>query len=101
MDDSACNVLSASNAIFDRSQEWLVGSGVVHLIALLLLPAVICGCHFHAVAIPVCLFPVIWGFCTFALYSTQQERLIAYINTVLAIGWIYLGWEANVQFLFR
>ena len=61
-------------------------------------PACICGCHFHAIAVPVGLIPVVWGGITLGGYRTFGERIVGYINTALGIGWLYIAWDTNIKF---
>jgi len=42
-----------------------------------------------------------WGFCLLAAYETWDERITAYVATVLSFGWIYFEFDANSQFIFR
>lgn len=85
----------------DRWQRWLGISLGVHLGSLFFYPALICGCHFHLIAVPVGLVPVAWGGFTLVTYHATGERILGYINAALAFGWLYLAWDSNLQFVFR
>lgn len=76
--------------------RWILNSVLVQL-TFLLYPAFICGCHFHPIAVPVGLIPVLWGSYTLVTYRDIRECILAYINTLLAIGWLYISWETNIQ----
>ncbi len=84
-----------------RWQRWLAISLGVHLGSFLLYPALICGCHFHPIAVPVSLVPVVWGGFTLAACHATGERILGYINAALASAWLYFAWDSNLQFAFR
>ena len=84
----------------DRWRWWLGISFGVCLGSLLFYSALICGCHFHLIAVPVGLVPVVWGGFTLVTYHTFGERILGYLNTVLAFGWLYLTWHSNLKFAF-
>ncbi|MES2568890.1 MAG: hypothetical protein V4710_02410 [Verrucomicrobiota bacterium] len=81
-------------------QYWLLITFGVQFFVILLYPALVCGCHFHPIAVPVSLVPAAWN--AFSLFTahTSGERILAYINSALAAGWLYTEWEANTQFAF-
>ena len=85
----------------DRWRRWLGISLAVHLGTFLLYPALICRCHFHRIAVPVALVPVVWCGFTLVTYHATGERILGYINAALAFGWLYLAWDSNLQFAFR
>ena len=85
----------------DRWRCWLGLSLGVHLGSVLIYPALICGCHFHLIAVLVGLVPVVWGGFTLVTYQATGERILGYINTALAIGWLVLAWDSNLQFAFK
>jgi hypothetical protein len=51
-------------------------------------------------AIPVGIVPVAWGIYLAAVAKTRRERVVAAVCCVLAVGWIYFSWMANLRFLF-
>ncbi len=55
---------------------------------------------FHSEALVAGMVPVGWAGFTFLASSSRRERLIAYINAALAIGWLFLAWDSNIQFAF-
>ena len=85
----------------DRWGRWFCISLGVHLLTFLSYPILICGCHFHVSAVPVGFVPVEWGGFTLLTYRTLGERILAHLNTALALGWLYLIWDSNLQFAFR
>jgi len=87
--------------VTDRGRRWFGITLGVQLGTFLFYPALICGCHFHLIAVPVGLIPVAWGGFTLVTYQAVGERILGYVNTALAIGWLYLAWESNIQFAFR
>lgn len=84
----------------DRWRRRLAITLGVQLVTFLFYPALICGCHFHLIAVPIGLIPVAWGGFTLVTYQAMGERILGYINTALAIGWLYLAWDSNIQFVF-
>jgi hypothetical protein len=100
MDIGKTTATALPHTVVDRWRSWLAISGAMHLSVLLLFPAIFCGCHFHVLAVPVCLAPVVWGFFTVLAYRTNRERILAYINGVMGIVWLYIAWASNIQFLF-
>ncbi len=85
----------------DRSKRWVQVTAGVHLLSFLLYPAFICGCSFHAEAIPASAVPTIWGFYAYFFYRTKRERWIGYVNGTLSIVWILFAWDSNLKFAFR
>ncbi len=85
----------------DRWRRWFGISIAVHLGTFFLYPALICGCHFHLVAVPIGFVPVVWGGFTLVTYRATGERILGYINAALAFGWLYLAWDSNLQFALR
>ena len=92
---------SASMSAMDRTRRWVWTTLAVQVGTFILYPAAICGCHFHSEAVLIGAVPVAWGGYTFLAYSSWKERLISYVNGVLAIGWLFLEWDSNIQFAFR
>ena len=88
----------AETPVVDRWPRWCAYSFVVQISTWFFYPAFICGCHFHVIAVPVGLIPVVWGGITLFGYRTLGERILGYINTALAVGWLYLAWDSNIQF---
>lgn len=85
----------------DRSGRWIQLTIIIQILSFFLYPAFICGCHYHAEAIPAGAVPIVWGFYAFLCYRTKRERWIGYINGALSIFWLFFSWESNLQFLFR
>jgi hypothetical protein len=84
----------------DRWQAWLGVTLGVHIATLLIYPAAICGCHFHALAAIVGAFPILWtGFVLLAARSLR-EWIIAIVNLGISVGWIAVEWNSNLRFLF-
>lgn len=83
-----------------RAGSWSVRTAVIHAVALVLYPGLICGCHFHISALLLALLPIGWGFALIISYETWGERITAYVATVLSLGWIYLAWDSNVLFVY-
>jgi hypothetical protein len=82
----------------DRSRRWLSITGGIQFGSFLLYPMFICGCHFHAEAIPAGLAPILWGFYPFFSYRTRREHWVGLLNGALAIFWLYFVWDSNLQF---
>jgi len=66
----------------------------------LLFPATTCGCHFHAVAVPVMLAPIGWGVFALLTYSGRKEQIVGWVAFLLGLGAAWIGFEGNLVFLF-
>ena len=84
-----------------RWRRWLIELLALQLVAFLVYPMLICGCHFHAIAVPIGLLPAAWAGYTLIAHRTLGERLVSCVNLGLAIGWLYLAWVSNIVFAFR
>jgi len=91
----------ASAPTVDRTRLWVWTTLAVQIGALILYPATVCGCHFHSEALVAGMVPVMWAGFTFLAYGSSKERLVAYVNAAVAIGWLFLAWDSNIQFAFR
>jgi hypothetical protein len=92
---------ASASASADRLRRWLWTTLAVQVGTLILYPAAICGCHFHSEAVVIGAAPLVWAGFTFLAYNSWRERLICYLNAALAIGWMLLEWDSNIQFAFR
>lgn len=92
---------SAPEAIPDRWVRWVKITTAVQVVFLFFYPGFICGCHFHAIAVPLGIVPVGWGFYPFFCYRTRREHVVGYVNGALSIFWLYFTWDSNIQFAFR
>jgi hypothetical protein len=84
----------------DRWLEWSSVTFGAQGSGFLLFGMTICGCHFHWVAALGELIPVAWAVFTLAYHRAVGERVVAYVNMVLALGWLWIGWQLNMRFLF-
>ena len=65
----------------------------------LLFPMMICGCHFHAIAVFPTLLPLIWSVRLLVSYKSSLGRIGAWISFLVACGWLWIGIEGNLKFL--
>ncbi len=65
----------------------------------LLFPMMICGCHFHAIAVIPSLAPLIWGLWLLQSYKTPLGRLGSWVAFGGACVWLWAGIEGNLKFL--
>ena len=91
---------SAEGVALSRWRGWARRTAVIQVVCLLVYPMFICGCHFHAEAIPAGLVPVAWGFYTYFCYRTRGEHLVGLIGGALSIFWLYFTWDSNIKFAF-
>jgi len=88
----------------ERKSRWLQRLLITLACAagfLLLFPATICGCHFHAVAVPVMLAPIGWGVFALLTYRDRKEQIVGWLAFLLGLGPVWIGFESNLVFLFR
>ena len=74
----------------------LLGLGSVFIHSLL-----ICGCHFHPLAVPVMLVPVVWGGYALGTYRDRKEQVVGWIAFAVAVFSLWLGFESNIMFAVR
>jgi hypothetical protein len=84
----------------DRWRRWCGITLAVQLGTFIFYSALICGCHFHWSAVPVGLIPVAWSGFTLVSYHALGERIVSYVTTAFAIGWLYFAWVSNIRFVF-
>jgi hypothetical protein len=87
-------------SVIDRWRKWFGVSMGIHFGTFIFYPMLICGCHFHLIALVVSSGPMVWGGYTLLNYQAAGERITAYLNTALTLGWLYLAWESNLRFAF-
>ena len=83
-----------------RWRRWVRRTAVIQVVCFLVYPMFICGCHFHAEAVPAGLVPVIWGFYTYFCYRTRSEHWVGLVGGALSVFWIYFIWDSNIKFAF-
>jgi hypothetical protein len=91
---------AASFNAVDRWSSWLALTFGVHVSAFVFFSASICGCHFHLIAVPFSLIPLVWTVFTLATYRTAGERFVGFGNLLFALVWCFIAWEGNIRFLF-
>jgi hypothetical protein len=83
----------------DRWRCWARRTVVIQVVFFLLYPAFITD-GFTALAVPVCLVPIAWGFYTYFSYRTRGEHWVSFVGAALSVFWIYFAWDSNIRFLF-
>ena len=73
--------------------------GVI-LCCVLLYPMLICGCHFHAIAVAPTIVPIVWAIHLLASYRTATGRAGAWLTFGFAVLWLWLGIDSNLKFAF-
>jgi len=91
---------SAEVVTLDRWRRWARRTAVIQVACFLVYPMFICGCHFHAEAIPAGLVPVVWGFYTYFCYRTRGEHWVGLVGGALSVFWLYFTWDSNISFAF-
>jgi hypothetical protein len=91
---------AAAGAVLDRWKRWALQTTAIQPVCFFVYLMLICGCHFHAEAIPAGLVPVIWGFYTLFCYRTRGEHFVGIAGGALAFYWLYLTWDSNIKFAF-
>lgn len=84
----------------DRADRWILVTVVVEFLSFHLHSMLICGCHFHAIAIPVSVVPVAWDFYPLFCYRTRRERVVGFITAALSLLWLFIAWQTNIKFAF-
>ncbi len=84
----------------DRAAFWALSLGTIHVLSLMLYPAFICGCHFHAKALPVAAIPILAGVYPFVAFRTRRERCVGYIGICASAAWVVYVWNSNIIFAF-
>jgi len=84
-----------------RPFPWLLATLLINILSYLIYGLFICGCHFHAEAVPFSLLPVAWGFFMgFACRGTDR-KLLRRAGIVSALLWMLFSWDSNIQFFFH
>ena len=84
--------------ITDNAKRWRILLAVtllVNLFALLLTPALTCGCHFWRGAFYASLVPFLWGFYPLTTYKNKTERNVAYLAVIFSMLWVVLSATIN------
>ena len=100
--DTTTRSASPDVPAIDRWRCWSGITLAVQLGTWIVYPALLFRCsQFHPIAVPVGLLPVAWGGFTLVTYRTMAERILGYINAAIAIGWLYVAWDSNLQYVSR
>ena len=78
---------------------YAVVTAMIFGLSALIFPMLICGCHFHAVAVLPSLIPLIWSLWLLRSCKTPFGRLGSWVTFIGACGWLWLGIEGNLKFL--
>ncbi len=93
-------ILSTADDEFIRPDlMYAVVSAGIFVLSALLFPMMICGCHFHAIAVLPTLAPLIWSIWLLRSYKTPLGRFGSWVAFVGACGWLWIGIEGNLKFL--
>ena len=92
--EPACNV--------QRPEWWkLIATIGINLCCLLMFPLCICGCHFHASAVVPTIIPAAWSIYLVMSYRTRIGQIGAWVAFLIAVFWIWVGFEGNIKFVLR
>ena len=82
------------------SSGWWHGLLVINILMWILYGMLICGCHFHPLAVPVGLIPVAWALFLIVKHRKRRVEKLVPVALLTSAFWIWWGWDSNVQFYF-
>ena len=93
-------ILSANDDEFRQPDLMLaVVTATIFGVSALLFPMMICGCHFHAIAVLPTLTPLFWSLWLLRSYKTPMGRFGSWIALLGACAWLWVGNEGNLKFV--
>jgi len=72
----------------------------IFVICAALFPIMICGCHFRAIAVFPTIAPWIWSIWLLRSCRTFPGRIGSWLAFVGACGWLWIGFDGNLKFMF-
>jgi hypothetical protein len=93
-------ILSILYSYFDaRWLKRLIMTILIGLCFLIVHSLLICGCHFHWVAVPFLIVPISWAIYANCTCRDQKERIVGYVAIVMALLSFLFGFMSNLIFL--
>jgi hypothetical protein len=82
-----------------RTERWKLHASIgIFVCSFLLLSMSTCGCHFHPDAVIPMIAPLFWTIFLLASYRSTKSRLGAWAAFVIAVCFLWLGFESNLKF---
>lgn len=85
-----------------RPRRWKLSATIgIFMCSVFVYPMLICGCHFHLIAVVPTLAPTAWSVFLLMSYRTRAERIGSWAAFGFAMLWIWAGIDSNLKFILR
>lgn len=87
-----------ANETADKSRWKFYATIGIFVCCVLLYSLMICGCHFHPIAMIPALAPLVWSIFLLASYLNTEGRIDAWVAFGFALLWLWMGVDSNLKF---